>query len=173
MPEQNHSDPAKTAALAGQIVKILASADSDTRRRATQAAMTLLGESPITVAKDQRGEQNELSDDSGLTDLAAFFQREEKLKPSDHAYLCAAYHYSVYGAAPFSLDDLRKIAGEAGVVLPDRLDMTLKQAGKSGKKLFLPSGRDAYRPTAPAGILFKEKWGVKPGKQSKPSKAAD
>ena len=112
-------------------------------------------------------ERQSYQDNNDQTEIAAFFDRDEKLKPADSAYLCAAYHYSLHGDVAFSLDDLRGIAGEAGIVLPDRLDMTLKQAGKGGKKLFQSAGRDAYRPTASARLLFNERWGVKPGKQSK------
>jgi len=65
------------------------------------------------------------------------------------------------------LNDLRAIANEAGVILPDRLDMTLKQAGKMGKRFFQATGRDSYKPTAAAGGLFKERWGVKPGRQNR------
>lgn len=166
MTSNNSPDPAKAGKLAQQIVTILKNEDSVTRHRAIQAAMMLFGE---TTPQNPDGHA-----DSGLggrgdshSDLAAFFNREEKLKPSDCAYLCAAYHYAMYGTLSFSLDDLRAIAADAGVVLPDRVDKTLKQAGKNGKKFFQTAGRDAYKPTAAAGVFFKEKWGVKPGRKAK------
>jgi hypothetical protein len=169
MAEQKQTDPSKTGTIAQQIVTILIDVDSETRLRAIQAAMMLLGETPVGRLRAQAEESDSGSDQDG--DLASFFNRDDKLKPSDYAYLCAAYHFATYGAAAFSLDDVRAIAREAGVVLPDRLDMTLKQAGKAGKRLFQALGRDAYKPTASAGVLFKERWNVKPGKKRKDSPA--
>jgi hypothetical protein len=165
MTEQKQSDPAKAGEIAQQIVKILVNEDSETRRRAIQAAMMLLGEASSELEFPGAGGNDP-------ADLAAFFNRDEKLKPSDYACLCAAYHFSMYGTAAFSLDDLRTIALDAGVVLPDRLDMTLKSAVKDGKKLFQAAGRNAYKPTASAGVLFKEQWGVKPGKRKKETATA-
>jgi hypothetical protein len=158
-------DPASTVTLAQQLVTVLAEADPETRRRAIAAALALLGDASTGNPPDspRRGGND-------LGDLGTFFSREDALKPADNAYLCAAYHYARYGPTPFSLQDLREIAGEAGVVIPDRLDMTLKQAGKGGKKLFQSVGKDSYRPTAIAGMTFKERWGVTPGRHSKPGK---
>jgi len=167
MTEDKQPDPAKAGNIAQQIVSVLINEDSETRRRAIQAAMMLLGEAPVANVNTRSESAASDSGGNGHEDLAAFFERYENLKPSDYAYLCAAYHFSVYGSVAFSLDDLRTIAAEAGLVLPDRLDMTLKQAGKGGKKLFQSAGRNAYRPTASAGLLFKERWGVKPGKRRK------
>lgn len=168
MTEQKQPDPTKVGTIAQQIVRILTTEDSETRRRAIQAAMMLLGEAPSADANSQ----SQLGGSDSGDDLAAFFNRDEKLKPSDYAYLCAAYHFSAYGPVAFSLDELRTIAKEAGVILPDRLDMTLKQAGNGGKKFFQSAGRDVYKPTASAGVLFKERWNVKPGKRSKAGASA-
>lgn len=171
MTDQKQPDPAKAGTIAQQIVTILTDEDSETRRRAIQAAMMLLGEEPLAPMNPQS--ELERSDSAGddHTVLAGFFNRDEKFKPSDYAYLCAAYHFSIYGFAVFSLDDLRTIAREAGVILPDRLDMTLKSAANSGKKLFQVLGRDGYKPTATAGMLFKDRWGVNPGRRAKDTMA--
>jgi hypothetical protein len=167
MAEQRQSDPSKAGTIAQQIVTILIDVDSETRFRAIQAAMMLLGETrAIRLPLRGQSEDSALGSDQEA-DLAEFFNRDDKLKPSDYAYLCAAYHFATYGASAFSLDELRNIAKEAGVVLPDRLDMTLKQAGKAGKRLFQAVGRDTYKPTASAGVFFKERWNVKPGKKAK------
>jgi hypothetical protein len=100
-------------------------------------------------------------------DLGSFFNRGGDLKPSDYAFLCVAYHFSLYGTAAFSLGELRNIAMEAGIVIPDRLDMTMHNAAKNGKKLFQSAGRGSFRPTAAAGLFFAERWSVKPGKLRK------
>jgi hypothetical protein len=170
MTVQKLPDPPKAGSIAQQIVTILANEDSETRKRAINAALALLGE---TLSNQGSVEDESALDEDDEAKLVVFFNRSEKLKPAESAYLCAAYHYSKYGPAAFSLDELRNIAKETGVVLPDRLDMTLKQAGNGGKKLFQSAGRDAYKPTASAGVLFNERWAVKPGKAAKKSASAE
>jgi hypothetical protein len=168
MSDTIQANPTRASELAQQIVGLLVNEDSHTRRRAMQAAMMLLGE-VVLPANDQSSEGSDIHGRNGseCSDLATFFSREENLKPSDYAQLCAAYHFSVYGVVPFSVDELRGIASDAGVVLPDRLDMTLAQAAKNGKKLFQVAGKSSYKPTASAGLVFKERWGVKPGRKLK------
>jgi hypothetical protein len=167
MTQQKEPDPTKAGTIAQKLVAILINEDSETRRRAVQAAMTLLGESVVAHASVGCQSAPSGSGDDGPVDLATLFNRDEKLKPSDHAHLCAAYHFSVYGTASFLPEELRTIANEAGVVLPNRLDKTLTNAARNGKKLFQPAGKGAFRPTAAAGLAFKEKWGLKPGKKEK------
>lgn len=162
---------AKTVEIAQALVELLGPLDVDTRHRAIQGAMLLMGDQAPTLGPSRGNGANsrpqDLSTSSASLDIGTFFNREEEMRPADNAYLCSAYHYGLYGTVAFSLNDLRSIASEAGVVLPDRLDMTLKQAGTKGKKLFLTAGKDAYRPTATAGLYFKERFGVTPGRRSK------
>jgi hypothetical protein len=165
--DNTSTNAAETMALAQQLVTVLAGSDPEKRRRAVAAAMALLGDAAPPPPQSQAAQPT----DKPVVDVAAFFSREDGLRPSANAYLCAAYHYAMYGTAAFSLEDLRSIAGEAGVVLPDRLDMTLKQAGKRGKRLFQSTGKDSYKPTAVAGMIFKERWGVVPGRLEKPERA--
>jgi hypothetical protein len=160
--KSDQPNPARAGELAQKIVGILTEEDEAMQRRAIDAAMMLLGQPSLARSSGgpPDGEANEPT-------LGKFFDRNEDLKPSDNAQLCAAYHYSMYGPAVFSLDDVKAISGEAGVVLPDRLDMTLLAATKNGKKLFQSAGRGSFKPTAAAALLFKERWGVKPGRKSK------
>jgi hypothetical protein len=164
MTNKSPVDPAKAGKLAQQVVDILVNEDSDTRQRAVQAAMILLGET-VPKPKDNLTTDEQVS--GGDVDLAAFFDREGEMKPADYAQLCAAYHYSLYGPSVFLIAELKAIAADAGVVLPDRVDMTLRKAMHKGKKLFQPAGAGAFKPTATAGVLFAEKWKVKPGKMKK------
>lgn len=53
MTEQKQPDPTKVGTIAQQIVRILTTEDSETRRRAIQAAMMLLGEAPSADANSQ------------------------------------------------------------------------------------------------------------------------
>jgi hypothetical protein len=168
MTTNNSPDPANAGKLAQQIVGILINEDSVTRQRAIQAAMMLLGETVLQQSSSQVRPSDVNIGGDNHADLAAFFNREGDMKPADYAQLCAAYHYSVYGASAFSITELKAIATDAGVVLPDRVDMTLRNAMQKGKKLFQPSGSGAFKPTAAACLHFAEKWKVKPGKIAKP-----
>jgi hypothetical protein len=169
--EQTEPDPTRTASIAQEIVKILARHDSPTRRRAMDAAMIALGE-PTGSLRGFRITEHSGNDSEPDTDLATFFNREQDLKPSDNAQLCAAYHFASHGATSFSLDELRQIASEAGVVLPDRLDMTLNKAASKGRKLFQNIGKGTFKPTAAAGVVFKERWGIRPGRAEKAAERA-
>lgn len=163
-------DPKTVAALTQQLVKLLADSEAETRRRAIQAAMTVLGDSPLSKAFDTR-EANPLGEarsDESEAGPEAFFKRDGKLKPSDRAFLCAAYHFSIYGMAPFAVTELRKIAEDAGEILPDRVDKTLNQAASKGKKLFQSVSRGIFKPTVAGASYFKEEFDVKPGRQTKP-----
>jgi hypothetical protein len=160
-------DPARAGSLAQQIVTILAGEDPETRQRALRVAMMLLGENTPITSDDQRTRRPDDSADVESIGLAAFFSREGEHKPADYAQLCAAYHYSVYGTAPFSVSELKAIALDAGVVIPDRVDMTLKSAIRKGKKLFQPAQAGSFKPTAAGCVLFSEKWNVKPGRKQK------
>lgn len=157
-------DVGKTSEIAQQIVNLLIKENDEVRRRAVHAALTLLG---VVPPHGGSGFEANARGDGDLAPMASFFEREGNLKPADYAQLSAAYHFSLFGFASFSFDDLRQIAGEAGVVIPDRLDMTIGQATKNGKKLFQLAGRGQYKPTAAAGVLFKERWSVRPGNKQK------
>jgi len=164
MSDQEQVDPKKTAALTQQLVSILANVDSETRRRAVKAAFAVLGEDsgPPVPRPEPNGESN-----GDQADIDGFFARDEQLKPSDNAFLCAAYHYSQHGDTSFALEDLRKIASEAGVEIPDRLDVTLKGAAKAGKKMFQCSGKGQFKTTATARVFFRDHWQVRAGRKTK------
>src|SRR5262245_54529460 len=116
MSEQRSADPTKAGKLAQQIVGILIDEDLETRRRAIQAAMMLLGENGVSNNPLQEATAGE---HWTAPDMGAFFTRDDVQKPADYAQLCAGYHFSLFSNVPFSLDELRDIANEAGIVLPD------------------------------------------------------
>jgi hypothetical protein len=169
--ESTQVDVSKAGALAQQIVTLLQNEAAETRRRAVSAAMMLMGEASIaqepTPTPDAKQPQG--SDDN--SDIATFFNHQGDLKPADYAHLCAAFHYSTYGTTSFSGEEIRAIALEAGVVVPDRLDKTFTQATRKGKKLYQAGGKGEFKPTAAGSLFFKEEWGVKPGRGVKASVA--
>jgi hypothetical protein len=163
------SNPRRAGELAQSIVDILVDETPATRGLAIKAAMTLLGDVIPTLDSTRVAGTLDRHEAPSELDSGRFFNRGEKLKPAENAHLCAAFHYSQYGSVPFTLDEIRTIGAEAGVVLPDRLDMTFSSATNGGKKLFQPAGRSTFKPTSSAGITFDEKWNVKPGRKTKNS----
>lgn len=166
-------DSGRVAGAVSQLVKLLGSLEPEARKRAIGAALVVLGDSshdevnPSVREPDAKGTVQSAA--SGA-DLATFFAQDGKTtKPSENTLRAAAWHYRHYGNAAFSLADLRAIATDAGAVLPDRLDMTLKGAAKKGQKLFTNAAGNGWRPTAAAGLYFRDKYGVTPGRQTKSS----
>jgi len=105
-----------------------------------------------------------LEDDAlELTDAESFFTQHEGGKPADNAYLSVAYLYSQYGASPFSLDDVRAVADHAGLTLPERVDVTLAGAKKSGKQLFKRAGRGKLQPSVHGETYLKNTFDVARG----------
>ena len=103
-----------------------------------------------------------------LTDDAEeFFSKFDHAKPADNAKLIAAYHYSQYGADGFSVDEMRRLADDVGLTVPDRLDMTFLDTRKDGKNLFKRAGRGKFKPTVHGEKYLKEAYKVKKGTKQK------
>jgi hypothetical protein len=99
------------------------------------------------------------------SDAEAFFGAFEHAKPSDNARLIAAYWYGEYGNEPFSLVKVKEISENAGLTVPERLDMTFLDAAKDGKKLFQRGGRGNFRPTVHGEAVLKRDFRVTKGKK--------
>ena len=104
-----------------------------------------------------------------LSTREEFFEALESEKPSDNALATAAYHYSQYGSAEFSVDEMRDLANDVGVTVPERLDMTYLQAKRKGNRLFRRGGRGAFRPTVHGETFFKQTYNVRKGTGQKPN----
>lgn len=101
-------------------------------------------------------------------DRETFFSRFDTDKPADNALLLAAYYYSQYGGNPFSADELKALAREVGLIVPERIDMTFRNARREGKGIFQAIGRGSFRPTVHGEVLFKTTYNVTPGRRQKP-----
>ena len=140
-------------------------------------------ESYVTGAKGEPAAQGEtrvpakstrLEDEpADGVDLSALVAKHEHAKPSDAALLLAAYHFSLYGAAPFTIDEMRELASDAGLTVPERLDMTLKQFKREKKALFKNAGNGRWRPTVTGEAYLKKAYGVFKGKGKKASGNAE
>jgi hypothetical protein len=173
MSEIKPPDPARALAVAQQLIAVLASEDRETQQRALQATLALLGESGPLITKEKL-EVPLGGEDVEADSMAAFFNREgDEFDPSDYAQLCAAYHYFLYGPVDFSIQEIKSIGGQAGVVLPDRLDMTFSQASQDGKRLFQSTGRGRFKPSTTGCVVFRKRWNVKPGRRPKPASVTE
>jgi len=70
----------------------------------------------------------------------------------------------LYGSEPFSTEDIRKTGEEAGLIVPQRIDMTLKGAKRDGRPIYMKD-RGGYRPTVLGETVLKTTYGVSKGRQ--------
>ncbi|MDB5808068.1 MAG: hypothetical protein JWN94_190 [Betaproteobacteria bacterium] len=96
-------------------------------------------------------------------DRGVFFAKYSHEKPADNLKSIAAYLFSEYGAEPFSIDEIRQLAEDVGLTIPERPDMTFINALEDGKKLFTRAGRGQYRPTVHGEAFVKTTYSVKKG----------
>ena len=104
--------------------------------------------------------------DKSSEDFFASFNHD---KPSDNVRLLAAYLYSQYGTAPFTVEELETLASDVGITVPERIDMTLRAAKEGGKSLFNSPSRGQFKPTVHGEACMKEQYKVKKGKKPKPA----
>lgn len=103
--------------------------------------------------------------DQHVGDREQFFSRFDTDKPADNALLLAADYYRQYGANPFSAEELKRSAREVGLIVPERIDMTLRNARREGRALFQSIGRGSFRPTVHGEVFFKTSYNVTPGRR--------
>jgi len=121
------------------------------------------------VLSDSIGRSNRVNDqsapDTGDVNLFTQFDHD---KPSDNVRLIAAHLFREYGSEPFSVDEIKALAAEAGLTVPERVDMTLANATEKGKKLFIATGRGKFKPTVHGEAHLKSAYGVKKGTKPRP-----
>ena len=119
-------------------------------------------DSHVTGNKEERGEQG-----TGDDDAEAFFSSHESKKPADNALLVVAFFYGKYGSEAFSLDEIQEIANDAGITIPERVDMTLRAAKRNGKALFRCLGKGQFKLTVNGEAFVKTTFNVKKGRQKR------
>lgn len=119
----------------------------------------ILGRSPLG---SKTGHDDDEADD-GLSDDSNLFGQFDHDKPADNVRLIAADLFRQYGAEPFSADEVKIIAANAGITVPARVDMTLRQARENGKHLFVSAGTGKFKPTVHGESHLKSTYGVKKG----------
>ena len=102
-------------------------------------------------------------------DREGFFKTFDHEKPADNAKLLAGWFYREYGASPFSTDEIRQLAADVGVTIPDRIDMTLAATLDKGKKLFARTGKGMFKPTVYGEAYLKTTYGIAKGTKQRPT----
>jgi hypothetical protein len=153
------ADP-EIAALSA-VCAALTPLDSDeARRRVLDFARSKFG-----LLDNSRGQSNS---DEGLAitnedDDVAFFAKFPHDKPAANVALLVARHYSKYGTQPFSTSELNEQAGAADLVVPARIDMTLVDGGRGGKRFYQKLGPGRFRVTVHGEAYLRETYGVRKG----------
>lgn len=100
-------------------------------------------------------------------DEASIFSRFDHDRPSDNVRLIAAHFFQEYGSEPFSVEEVKAVAADAGITIPDRVDMTIAQAKDSGKQLFTRAGRGKFKTTVHGEAYLKSTYNVKKGTKNR------
>lgn len=98
-------------------------------------------------------------------DVRDFYASFNPGKPADSALVLSGWFYTQRGNNSFTLEELRTLFDDVGVPMPDRIDMTLRNSARNGKKLFQNAGHGNYRPTVHGENYFKAEMNLKPGKK--------
>jgi hypothetical protein len=132
---------------------------------------------PYIDGKQSPGKKTEKQEDgdgngqgeADTSDLSNFFSSLTISKPSEAAYAIAAWLFSQYGSAPFTISEIRELGAQLGYTIPDRIDKTLAGAKDEGKSLFRKAGRGLWGPTVQGELWFKSEYKVAKGKQQHPA----
>jgi len=121
---------------------------------------------PRSAGPSKGPDDQSVPDNAGDTNLFTQFDHE---KPSDNVRLISAYFFREYGSESFSVDEIKALAAETGLTVPERVDMTLANATEKGKKLFVSVGRGKFKPTVHGEAFLKSTYGVKKGTKTRPA----
>ena len=154
------ADP-EIAALSAVCAALAPLESDEARRRVLDFARSKFG-----LRENNKGQGNS---DEGLAitneddDDVAFFAKFPHDKPAANVALLVARHYSKYGTQTFSTSELNEQAGAAGLVVPARIDMTLVDGGRGGKRFYQKLGPGRFRVTVHGEAYLRETYGVRKG----------
>ena len=94
---------------------------------------------------------------------ASFLSEHAVGKPSDNVKAIGALIFSEFGSSQFTPADVNGIADEMGVMVPDRVDVTLQGAAHNKNRLFTKVRSGVYKPTIHGQKYFQEFYGVAKG----------
>jgi len=115
---------------------------------------------------DSKGKDIPTAKEKGAPgDVRDFYASFNPQKPAESVLVLTGWLYTQRGSSPFSLEELRGLFDDVGVSMPSRIDMTLRNCARNGKKLFQRAGQGDYRPTVHGENYFKSEMSLKPGKK--------
>ena len=103
-------------------------------------------------------------------DREGFFKAFDHERPADNAKLLAGWLYREFGTEPFSIDEIKELATDIGVTIPERIDMTFAQAKENAKNLFARAGRGRFKPTVHGEAFLKTTYKISKGTKQRPTK---
>jgi len=147
-----------------EINRIIEKLDPEIRRPAFELLSDYVGGPSTTPPNADAVKRRSHSGVQPAPSRESFFSRFDTEKPAENALLIAAYYYSEHGSQPFGADELKRLAREVGLIVPERIDMTYRNARRDGKALLQPIGRGSFRPTVHGEVFFKTTYNVSPGR---------
>ena len=133
------------------------------------AAFTLLEDYVRTESSSSTKTSKKTSTTATVGDRERFFSAYDNMRVSENALLVAAWWFSQYGTSSFSLAQIRAIADDVGITIPDRVDMTFRAAKRNKKSLFKRAGTGKYAATVHGQTYLKQTYNVKQGTKIPPS----
>jgi hypothetical protein len=102
-------------------------------------------------------------------DREGFFKAFDHDQPADNAKLLAAWLYREFGTEPFSMEEIKALATDVGVTIPERIDMTFAAARDNAKNLFARAGRGKFKPTVHGEAYLKTMYKITKGTKQRPA----
>lgn len=101
----------------------------------------------------------------------SFFAKQEHTTPAENVWLVVAFLYSRYGRESFTLEDIRAVAKDEGLNLPDRFNSNLQAKKWKDKPLCTSAGYGKFRLTAHGARYVEETYKIRAGREQKAESA--
>lgn len=166
MDDKNFSD---IASRLEEVGKVIAKLPTEIRLEAFGLLKPYVSKQVGGISGMSKPESSGVESDNDGADDASLFSQFDHNKPSDNVRLITADLFQKYGSEPFAIEEIEKIAADAGITIPTRVDMTIRQATDGGKRLYVSCGNGSYKPTVHGETFLKTTYKVKKGKQIRAS----
>lgn len=157
-----------------EVNKVIEKLDESIRVAAFEFLRPYIAGGTITLPKPKGGDDHGGGDDdaepASSGDLEDLVKNHSDLKPNENAKLLSAHWYSIYGSAPFKTKWIEQAAADAGLTIPNSVDMTFRQAKEKGKLLYQALGKGGLlKPTVVGEHYLKTTFKVKKGTKTPPT----
>jgi hypothetical protein len=156
------------AARLNEVNEVVAKLEPTIQAAAFQVLLPYVTKGSTKTPVQDHSEAEE-SGASGSDDFETFLTKHVSgdAKPADNVMLITAHLYSVYGAEPFSIEEIRRIGDDAGLTIPERIDMTLKGTKREGKTLYAKTPNGDYKPTVFGETVLKSTYKIQKGRRKR------